>query len=422
MENTLLVVTDHKFWLADRGDRTRIDHLFSHLYTLPLSTYVLYLGEFIPQDSNIVLNRYPNIQLFLTAQNLPQPFTHKHPRKFKLKAFAKEILKRLLPSVVITAFRTWHGRANPPNSSQHPEPHLSDFFRADYQSYFYQVFQQLQPQFVLVEYIRLAYLTQCLTPLERHATHLLIDTHDVMSERCKSFHQNGSPHWINISKTEEQQTLATFNTVMAIQPQDATRFKTMLPETAVITVGHASPIHPFPLPQHDKIVISYLASGGHANRQAILKFLEEVWPPLSQQFKKRLYLQIVGGVCQILDHDNCPPAVILLGYVDNLTEVYRDTDIIINPVFFGGGLKIKTVEALCYGKPLVTTSTGAEGLEPGINKAFLVCDTSKAMLQSLTALAHSLDLRQALSKQAVEFARQHFVPEVAYQSLHGVLL
>ena len=52
------------------------------------------------------------------------------------------------------------------------------------------------------------------------------------------------------------------------------------------------------------------------------------------------------------------------GLVEHLDAAYRDTDVVINPVRFGAGLKIKTVEALASGLPLVTTTEGARGPRP----------------------------------------------------------
>ena len=102
-------------------------------------------------------------------------------------------------------------------------------------------------------------------------------------------------------------------------------------------------------------------------------------------------------------------------------EVYVISDIIINPVTFGGGLKIKNVEALCNGLPLVTTSVGAEGLEQGVGTAFHVCDTSDAMTETLCRLIGDAALRTRMSAQAHRCAREHFTEERAYGALAHAL-
>ena len=55
--------------------------------------------------------------------------------------------------------------------------------------------------------------------------------------------------------------------------------------------------------------------------------------------------------------------VLSIGPVETIDVFWPNIDIAINPIRFGSGLKIKNVEALAYGLPLLTTPIGAEGLE-----------------------------------------------------------
>jgi len=57
--------------------------------------------------------------------------------------------------------------------------------------------------------------------------------------------------------------------------------------------------------------------------------------------------------------------IVKLGETAELDSAYDKADIVINPIRFDTGLEIKNIEALGYSNPLVTTSTGAEGMEIG---------------------------------------------------------
>ena len=54
--------------------------------------------------------------------------------------------------------------------------------------------------------------------------------------------------------------------------------------------------------------------------------------------------------------------IIYAGFVDDITECYRASDILINPVIDGGGIKTKVVEALGYSASVVSTKSGAWGI------------------------------------------------------------
>ena len=112
----------------------------------------------------------------------------------------------------------------------------------------------------------------------------------------------------------------------------------------------------------------------------------------------------------------------LQGYIDNLEDAYKENHIIINPVFFGSGLKIKNVEALCYGKPLVTTSVGAQGIEEGSNNAFMLCDKYEDMYHCICSLIENEELRNNLSEKAYQFALKNFTEEASYKQLKDLWL
>jgi hypothetical protein len=68
---------------------------------------------------------------------------------------------------------------------------------------------------------------------------------------------------------------------------------------------------------------------------------------------------VAGGICK---HIPDTPGLIKLGFVKELHTFYDAIDIALNPMVGGTGLKIKTVEPLSYGKPVLTTPSGAQGL------------------------------------------------------------
>jgi glycosyltransferase involved in cell wall biosynthesis len=116
-----------------------------------------------------------------------------------------------------------------------------------------------------------------------------------------------------------------------------------------------------------------------------------------------------------------PPGVTLRGFVDDLRGAYRDVDIVLNPVFFGAGLKLKTVEALCFARPLVTTSLGAEGLEDGIGSAFLAHDAPEEIGRAVEGLIQDASARRRLAEAAHAYARKHFTPRAIYAPLDRLL-
>jgi hypothetical protein len=64
----------------------------------------------------------------------------------------------------------------------------------------------------------------------------------------------------------------------------------------------------------------------------------------------------------VIDDLKSVEGVKLLGFVDNVYDFYAQGDVAINPVYQGTGLKIKTFEALSYGKVTMVHPHSMEGV------------------------------------------------------------
>jgi glycosyltransferase involved in cell wall biosynthesis len=83
---------------------------------------------------------------------------------------------------------------------------------------------------------------------------------------------------------------------------------------------------------------------------------------------------------------------------------------VINPVSVGTGLKIKTVEALAFGKAVITTRCGAEGLESGAGTAFEVVEDMRQMAGEVVRLLTDPNRRRTLEHQAQAWAQAELSP------------
>jgi len=93
-------------------------------------------------------------------------------------------------------------------------------------------------------------------------------------------------------------------------------------------------------------------------------------PRLIKKYDKKFKILICGsGISddykkQLTDLN--PEHFIYAGFVENIDEYTQSADIILNPVLSGGGIKTKIVEALGFNKNVVSTTTGAIGVDPNI--------------------------------------------------------
>jgi glycosyltransferase involved in cell wall biosynthesis len=160
-----------------------------------------------------------------------------------------------------------------------------------------------------------------------------------------------------------------------------------------------------------------IASDNPGNVEGLTAFLDSAWPIIRRQ-RPNAELRIFGPLAE-----KAPACdgVVRVGYIRRLDRAYREAAVIVNPVRFGTGLKIKTVEALARGKAVVTTSCGAEGLESGMGSAFIVEDDMQRFGHATAALLADADARARLGLAAAVFAGAQFNRETAYAGLLEIL-
>lgn len=115
----------------------------------------------------------------------------------------------------------------------------------------------------------------------------------------------------------------------------------------------------------------------YANIHGIKWFVDNVLDHVN------IKLQIVGKGMDILKNEFIDPKIEFLGFVQDLSEVIENADYMISPIFKGGGMKVKTCEALMYGKNIIGTNEAFEGYELDYSKVGAICETKDEFIETI---------------------------------------
>ena len=137
----------------------------------------------------------------------------------------------------------------------------------------------------------------------------------------------------------------------------------------------------------------------HANFDAMDLFLCEIFPLVKAE-RPHVRLRITGG------YDGVPverlplgDGVELTGYLSDIRPAVSRSWACVVPLRVGGGTRLKILEAMALGTPVVSTTKGADGLgvKPGEN--ILIADTPEAFARAILRLLDAPDLRTRLAAQ-----------------------
>lgn len=147
--------------------------------------------------------------------------------------------------------------------------------------------------------------------------------------------------------------------ILCVQEEDATFFKKLSPKSEVYTTFTSVEFHETPLTNNHNILI--LSGNSKFNVDGLNWFIDKIFPRILESWPDAKLL-IGGGICKSFNNLKDPTNIELLGFVDSPLEFFKLGDIAINPTLRGTGLKIKTIESICYDKVTMVHPHSSVGL------------------------------------------------------------
>lgn len=181
--------------------------------------------------------------------------------------------------------------------------------------------------------------------------------------------------------------LARFSAQLCISPEEAEIVRRLFPGLSVHVLGYGIPAEEFQVLPDTRggHVLGYIGNYRHSpNVDAARWLAATLFPAVARDFPDAKLVLCGANPPETLRRiaaDN--PAIALVGEVGDLASFYGPIDIFVNAVREGRGLRTKVVEAAAYGRAVVTTALGAEGL--GEFKMPIFQDAQE-LIEALTAL------------------------------------
>lgn len=149
--------------------------------------------------------------------------------------------------------------------------------------------------------------------------------------------------------------------------------------------------------------ILFVGSFSYGPNAVAADFLvERLWPSVRAQYPD-VELWLVGAKPERISvYKKAPEGVKFFGFVEKLDEIYARAALVCCPIFSGGGTRIKILEAAAFGKAVVATTLGAEGIEFKNGVEILLHDDLEKMAQA----CHSLLIDPARAARIGAAARQ----------------
>lgn len=234
----------------------------------------------------------------------------------------------------------------------------------------------------------------------------LILLHDVLALRAHSFAlAQKKPDFDLAIVADEENILSRGGRMLAINPTEANYVAAHFATARVGIVTVPVDVPDYPLDGPRDAVVLFVGMYFEANIDALHWLLTDIWPRVIAAVP-HARLRIVGSVARY-DSIQWPQGAEAVGFVDDLEAEYRGAALAVVPLRIGSGVKIKLVEALAHGLPVVATPVGAEGVEGVAQTIISVASDATVFAERVVELLVADDII-ARRKDAREIAKARF--------------
>lgn len=263
--------------------------------------------------------------------------------------------------------------------------------------------------FIIIGYI---YWANLLKEIKVHGVLKVLTIEDFISQ--KLYENRQGPLILEKLINEEVNRVNLFDKVICLSHEELRFFSgnASHPEYFFVPVFMDQPKLVTREKEYDILFIGY---DNEDNRTGLQWFFEKVYPLLKSDIK----IIVIGKISLYAPE---LPNVHRTEYIPDLGEIYAKSKISINPLQTGTGMKVKVVESIAHGIPVVNTSKGLCGMPPDILNQFIIADDPQSFANEINNLLSDPVWYDQKCNEAIKTFRNNFDAFVAKKELDKIFL
>lgn len=185
-------------------------------------------------------------------------------------------------------------------------------------------------------------------------------------------------------------------------------------------MGNTKPVHVSPTGIDSTVLIPHAKNLEHPslfhigslewapNQEGLIWFIDKCWPRIRSRFPN-LQFYIAGRKApDWLIRRFHVPNIQFLGEVPDAYQFMNSKSIMVVPLFSGSGMRIKIIEGMALGKPIVSTPIGTEGISTQSGTNILIADNEDEFVNDIERLIMDETLLNRIGRNAIEYIQKKF--------------
>ena len=205
---------------------------------------------------------------------------------------------------------------------------------------------------------------------------------------------------------------ARFDQCLAVTAVDAAQLHQLAPQASVKVLPDGVDLEFFQpdpdcLPDEQRVVTTGDYSWG-PTRDGLLFLCREVWPEMRRVQPEARLTTVGKEIPAEAREDAANKGIDIAGYVNDVRPEILRGAVFLAPTRVGSGIRIKILEAMALGRPVVSTTVGAEGIEAVDGRDLQIADTPDELVRAIAALLQDRNAREKMGAAGLDLVRRHY--------------
>jgi sugar transferase (PEP-CTERM/EpsH1 system associated) len=255
----------------------------------------------------------------------------------------------------------------------------------------------------------------------RHRPKVICDWHNLESELLQRYSQSARSFLRRVYAQRtaakmsqlERESLAAFDAHVVVSERDAAQLRQMNPQARVSViqngVDHDHYFNGRQLrPETSRRILFVGSMDYHANCDGVVEFAREVWPLVRARHPELVFTVVGRDPLPAVRELALLPGVEVTGTVDDVRPYYREALAAIVPLKVGGGSRLKILESMAAGVPVIATALGAEGLDVKPDENILIAEHRDEFCNAIDDVVNHPELSAKLVRKGRELVREQY--------------
>ncbi len=144
------------------------------------------------------------------------------------------------------------------------------------------------------------------------------------------------------------------------------------------------------------------------NQEGLIWFVDHCWAKIREIFPDLKFYIAGRNAPHWFKRKMNLPNIVFEGEVPDAYDFMNSKSIMVVPLFSGSGMRIKIIEGMALGKPIITTKIGTEGISTTSGENIVLAENEDEFVSAVSKLVNDYDFFEKIGKNAIEYIHEKF--------------